>query len=247
MFPRPFSPQRAGIRTRDRGLPRLIRPQRQPDYVPMAEAQPIPRTRRGDVIENTVTGERAIVLVGTEDSQDGKVVAFLGVRPGGAVVGEHVHRTITERFRVVCGRLCVRIDGVESVLGPGDDLTVLPGTVHDWWNAGDEEAQLVVEIDPGRRFEIMLSTLFGLANDGLTNDKGMPHLLQAAVIAQEFRDVVEFVRPPRFIQRALFAVLAPIGRALGYRPTYERYLRPHARVEVVPELLALVDELPQAA
>jgi hypothetical protein len=93
----------------------------------------------------------------------------------------------------------------------------------------------------------MISTLFGLANDGLTNAKGMPHLLQAAVIADEFRDVVQFVRPPLFIQRALFALLAPIGRALGYRPYYERYLRAHAHCEPVPELLALVDEPAAAA
>ena len=45
----------------------------------------------------------------------------------------------------------------------------------------------------------------------------------------------------------LFAVLAPIGHALGYRPWYERYLRPHARVDVVPELLALVDDEQAAA
>ena len=217
------------------------------DYAHMVEAHDIPRTGRGDVIENTVTGERAIVLVGTEDSEDGRVVAFLGVRPGGAVAGEHVHSSLTERFRVVSGRLGVRIDGQKGELGPGDEMVVRPGVVHDWWNAGDEEAQVVVEVDPGRRFEIMLSTLFGLANDGLTNDRGMPHLLQAAVIADEFRDVVEFVRPPRSVQRALFGVLAPIGRALGYKPCYERYMRPYARCEPVPELLALVDDLAAAA
>jgi quercetin dioxygenase-like cupin family protein len=205
----------------------------------MPDARPIPRTRCGDVIENAVTGERAIVLVGTEESRDGRIVAFLGVRPGGAVVGEHRHPSISERFRVVSGRLCVRLDGEQSVLGPGDEVTVRPGAVHDWWNAGDEEAQVVVEVDPGRRFEIMLSTLFGLANDGLTNHRGMPHLLQAAVIANEFSDVIEFVRPPRAVQRVVFGALAPIGRALGYRPWYERYLRPHGRVEVIPELVAL--------
>lgn len=217
----------------------MIRPLSKPEYAGMSG---LPRTKRGDVIENTVTGERVIVLVGSADSGDGKVVCFMGVRPGGRVVGEHVHSSLTERFRVVCGRLGVRVNGVESSLGPGEELTVRPGVVHDWWNAGDEEAQVVVEIDPGRRFELMISTLFGLANDGLTNDKGMPHLLQAAVIADEFRDVVQFVRPPLFLQRALFGLLAPIGRALGYRPYYERYMRPHGRVDVVPELMALVDE-----
>lgn len=213
----------------------------------MARSHDLPRTRRGDLIENTVTGERAIVLVGTEDSADGRVVCFMGVRPGGRVVGEHVHPSLTERFRVVSGRLGVRIDGVESELGPDDELTVRPGVVHDWWNAGHDEAQVVVEIDPGRRFELMISTLFGLADDGLTNDKGMPHLLQAAVIADEFADVVQFMRPPLFVQRALFGLLARVGRALGYRPYYERYLRPHGRCEPVPELMALVDAPPLAA
>ena len=104
-----------------------------------------------------------------------------------------------------------------------------------------------MEIDPGRRFEIMISTLFGLANDGLTNDRGMPHLLQAAVIAHEFRDVAQFVSPPQALQRALLGPLAWIGHALGYRPWYERYLRPQGRVDVVPELLELADELSPAA
>jgi mannose-6-phosphate isomerase-like protein (cupin superfamily) len=208
----------------------------------MADARQIPRTRRGDVVYNNITGERAIVLVGTEDSDDGRIVAFLGVRPGGAVVGEHVHPSITEHFKIVSGRLCVKVNGAETTLGPGDEVTVPPGTPHDWWNAGDVEAQVVVEIDPGRRFELMLTTLFGLANDGLTDEKGMPHALQLAIIGKEFQDVIEFTSPPRFVQRVMFAILAPIGRALGYRPYYERYLRPHGHVEVIPDLLALVDE-----
>jgi mannose-6-phosphate isomerase-like protein (cupin superfamily) len=208
----------------------------------MVEARPLPRTRRGDVVYNNVTGERAIVLIGTEDSDDGRIVAFLGVRPGGAVVGEHIHPSITERFRVVSGNLCVKVNGGEAILRPGDEVTVPPGTPHDWWNAGDVEAQVVVEIDPGRRFELMLTTLFGLANDGLTDEKGMPHLLQLAVIADEFQDVIEFCSPPRLVQRAMFAILAPIGRALGYRPYYERYMRPEGHVEVIPELMSLVDE-----
>jgi mannose-6-phosphate isomerase-like protein (cupin superfamily) len=207
----------------------------------------LPKTHRGDVIQNDVTGERAIVLAGSADSRDGRIVCFMGVAPGGRVVGEHLHPTITERFRIISGRLCVRVNGAETILGPDDEVTVRPGVPHDWWNAGDVEAQVVVEIDPGRRFELMISTLFGLANDGLTDEKGMPHLLQLAVIADEFSDVVQFVRPPLLVQRLVFSALAPIGRMLGYRPVYERYMRPSARVDVIPELLSFVDERPAAA
>jgi mannose-6-phosphate isomerase-like protein (cupin superfamily) len=194
------------------------------------------------VFQNDVTGERAIVLEGAEDSADGRIVAYLGVRPGGAVAGEHIHPSITERFKVVSGELCVSINGAESILGPGDEVTVEPGTPHDWWNAGDQEAQVVVDVDPGARFELMLTTTFGLANDGLTDDRGMPHLLQLAVIADEFRDVIVFTDPPRPVQRLLFGVVAPLGRRLGYRAQYPRYTRPHGRVDVIPELMSLVDE-----
>ena len=41
----------------------------------------------------------------------------------------------------------------------------------------------------------MVETLFGLARLGHTDDKGMPNLLQLALIAQEFSDVVVFRSP----------------------------------------------------
>jgi hypothetical protein len=58
----------------------------------------------------------------------------------------------------------------------------------------------------------------------MTNARGIPNILQLAVIASEYRREMEFVKPPRALQHILFAVLAPLGRALGYRPTYP--LRP---------------------
>jgi mannose-6-phosphate isomerase-like protein (cupin superfamily) len=207
----------------------------------MDDPHALPRSRAGDVIENRITGERAIVLMGTADSDDDRLICLLGVAPGGAVASQHYHHSITERCRVVAGRLGVSVDGVEDELLPGDELTIHPGMVHNWWNAGDDEAQVVVEVDRARRFELLITTLFGLANDGLTNDKGTPHLLQLAVISAEFRDVIEAVRPPRLMQRVLFGLLAPIGQALGYRPWYDRYLRPQAHVELAPSLRELAE------
>lgn len=43
----------------------------------------------------------------------------------------------------------------------------------------------------------------------------MPNLLQLALIAQEFEDVIRFTHPPQFVQRLLFAVLAPLASLLG--------------------------------
>ena len=157
-------------------------------------------SRAGDVIENPATGERVVVRVGTENSGGGLLVTEGYVKPGGAVVGEHVHPDIEETFTVVSGELGFRIDGHESVAGPGERLQVPAGVAHDWWNAGQEEARVVVEIRPGARFEEMALNLFGLAQDGKTNAKGMPNILQAAIFAREFSDVLYFTRPPLWVQ-----------------------------------------------
>jgi mannose-6-phosphate isomerase-like protein (cupin superfamily) len=204
-------------------------------------------SRFRDVYENTVTGEYAVVLRGSEDRGEGPGIVHLTARPGAAVIGEHVHPHLQERFKVVRGRLAARIAGQLRNLGPGESATVKAGVAHDWWNASDSgEAHVIIEIDrpPGddsvdpSRFELLIGTLFGLANDGKVDRKGRPSPLQAAVIAREFADIIVFTKPPRAIQLAALSILAPLGKLLGYRATYERYSRPHGRVTPDPEILA---------
>jgi hypothetical protein len=50
-------------------------------------------------------------------------------------------------------------------------------------------------------------------------------MLQLALIAQEFSDVVVFRSPPPAVQRVLFGALAPIARWRGYRATYPQLSR----------------------
>ena len=153
-------------------------------------------SRAGDVAENPVTGERVVVRVGTEDSGGELLVVELFVGPGVAVAGEHVHPTIDEWFTVLEGRVGFRLDGRESIAPVGERLHVPPGTAHDWWNAGGEEARVIIEVNPAARFEEAVSNTFGLARDGKTNAKGMPNLLQVALFAREFEDVLYFTSPP---------------------------------------------------
>lgn len=176
------------------------------------------------VIENPVTGERGVVRQAPGPAGH-RLVADLYARPGAAVVGEHVHPTSTEAFTVVRGTLGIRLDGTERLATAGTRVVVPPGTPHDWWNAGDDTAWVVVEVDPGQRFESMIRNLFGLAVDGRTDATGRPGLLQAALFAREFDDVIRFTSPPRAVQRTLFAALAPLARLRGLRGSYPEYER----------------------
>jgi hypothetical protein len=97
---------------------------------------------------------------------------------------------------------------------------VPPGTPHRFWNAGEEEAHFLCEVRPALQFEQLIETMFALAADGKTNDKGMPNLLQLAVIADATFDTVRLPFPPAWVQRLGLSVLAPIGSLLGYMPVY---------------------------
>ncbi|MFM9845910.1 MAG: cupin domain-containing protein [Hyphomicrobiaceae bacterium] len=204
-------------------------------------------SRFGDVYENKVTREYAVVLRGTEDRGDGPMTVHLTARPGAAVVGEHVHPNLRERFTVVSGRLEAKVAGTLYRLGPGQSTVIEAGVVHDWWNPSDnEDAHVLVELEdaPGApagnlgRFELMIATLFSLANDGKVDRKGRPSPLQAVVMAQEFADVIVFTWPPRAVQRVIVALLAPVARFLGYRATYAEYCKPHGHVAPDAEILA---------
>ena len=188
-----------------------------PDPAAPPDLRPI---EPGEVWENPVTLERAVIVELPWLNDEGRVVADLTALPGARVAGEHLHPALHERFSVRGGELTMLRDGQRSVLRAGEEAHIEPGVWHDWWNAGDVDAVVRVEITPGERFAHMIETLFGLAREGHVNKRGMPDPLQLALFATEFSDVAVFRKPPAAVQRVLFGALAPIARRRGYRATY---------------------------
>jgi mannose-6-phosphate isomerase-like protein (cupin superfamily) len=200
-----------------------------------------PRDRRGQVFANPVTGERAVVLTDPRGHPDRVLVSHLYVTPGGRVAAAHRHPAITERFHVIAGRVGFLIGEEQRELGPGEEAEVPPGTLHDWWQVGEETAEVVVEVRPGDRFVEMVGTFFGLARDGKSDAKGLPRPLQLAVSARGYRDVMQIASPPAAVQAIVFGPLAALGRARGLEPSYERYLESDEVVDPDPRALALLD------
>jgi quercetin dioxygenase-like cupin family protein len=179
----------------------------------------------GEVWENPVTRERATILELPHHNPEGRVAAELIARVGAKVMGEHRHPGIVERFTVLDGELTVKRSGKTGILHRGETATIEPDVWHDWWNAGDQDARVRVEVTPGERFGHMIETFFGLARLGHTDASGMPHLLQLALCAREFSDVIVFRSPPLPVQRVLFGALAPLAHWRGYRATYPQLSR----------------------
>ena len=91
-------------------------------------------------------------------------------------------------------------------------MSVPAGVVHDWWNAGQRNLRARVTVTPPGSFAAMIGAVWGLAVLGRTTPKGIPRLLDAALLAEAFGQDIVFERPPRSVQRALAITVAPIAR-----------------------------------
>ena len=106
----------------------------------------------------------------------------------------------------------------------GEELTVMPGTWHRWWNAGDGEVRIRATVEPALDMESALLVFWGLCADGHTNAEGRPSPLFGAMLALAYRRELRLRPPPDAIQRLLFPPLAAIGRRRGLQRTIDRYL-----------------------
>lgn len=177
--------------------------------------------RPGDTIENPVTGER-LVFKKTSAETDGESVLFeCFVQPSGCVAAAHVHPFQHERFQIIEGAVTFELDGQELTARPGDVIRVPPGMKHRFRNTGETEARFACEVSPALGFEQLIETMFTLAEDGKVSRKGLPNPFRLAVIAKHHFDDVRLPFPPAWLQRLGLAVGGPLGRLLGYRPTYE--------------------------
>ena len=59
----------------------------------------------GEVLENPVTRERAVIIELPWQNASGRAVAEMTALPGARVVGEHLHPALHERFSVLQGEL----------------------------------------------------------------------------------------------------------------------------------------------
>lgn len=114
------------------------------------------------------------------------------------------------------GTLHFSIRGVAHVVPAGGKIVIPANTPHYFWNTGAEDAVAVQEFRPALRTEDFFATYFGLARDGLLNDRGLPVPLRTAVLTDAFWREIRVTRPPEAIQRLFAAILGPVGRRRGY-------------------------------
>ena len=167
-----------------------------------------------DVITNPISGQTVTFLSSTPEILRTRFV----VQSGRATDPRHIHPRQVETITVIEGRIrCSLPDKTEQVLEPEQRWEIPSGTPHTW-AAIDSYVKLQIDFRPALRTRHLMTRLFGLAEAGKTNSKGIPNPLQVSVVALEYQPEFRLASPPWGVQKALFAAVAPLARTLGYRP-----------------------------
>lgn len=169
---------------------------------------------------NPRTGQTLTFRQRTEDTNGSLLEIETFNEPHRLGEPEHIHPLQESSCDVLCGQLTFRIDGVEHVLKAGNGIAIPAGVPHHFWNGGDEVAHSLQAFRPALRTQQFFETWFGLARDGKLSDKGMPSLLQLAVMVPAFGDEMRPTSPPWPLLRMLCWLLGPVAHLRGYRSEY---------------------------
>ena len=150
---------------------------------------------------------------------------------GESAVPAHIHTAAVETFEILSGEARYRVGRLEESARKGDRLILPAGVSHVHpWSVSSEELHVrqTTEVNPPDSAGLVASlqalvTLFGLAGAGKVNRKGLPNLLQLAVLIRSTMPATYIAGIPIAVQRLLFGGLARIGEAVGYRTAYSEY------------------------
>jgi mannose-6-phosphate isomerase-like protein (cupin superfamily) len=178
----------------------------------------------GKEIRNSKNGQ-TYRFIQTAASTDGKILEMESEYvPNTPEPILHYHPRQDEYFKIREGEVTVKIGTEIKILHSGDELHIPAGTCHGMWNPTSRTAIVNWKTIPALETEYFFETITGLVNDGKTNQKGKPHLLQTAMTINRFSGMFRLVKPPYPVQKILFYTLRPLAWVLGYRAMYKKYL-----------------------
>ena len=129
----------------------------------------------------------------------------------------HVHYQETEEGQVIAGTLSAVLDGRRIRVGAGEMARFPAGSVHRWWNGGDDTLVFEGFAKPVVDLDLYLQAVFEVLNSGSAE---RPSLFYMAHVVWRHRRTQAIRLAPKWIQAILFPAIVLVGTILGrYRGT----------------------------
>ena len=170
-------------------------------------------------VTHTFTGETISFIKKTKQ----ELLIEVHLPPNAVGPPLHSHDRFTEQFTVIEGELTVTYKKEHLILTPGKTITVPLKEAHTFNNPSTKPVRFTVALTPGEGFEESVRIHYGLMEDGLTNDKGIPNnLFYTIYILYLQNTLVSGI--PIWIQRSLFRFIIQIGKRTGMYTSLNKYL-----------------------
>lgn len=168
------------------------------------------------VLHNRHTGERLELRRVARDGQVWlELKGTLPPRRQGPPL--HVHYQETEEGQVMAGTLSAMVDGRRIRVAAGEMARFPVGSVHRWWNDGDDTLVFEGFAKPVVDLDLYLQAVFEVLNSGSAE---RPPLFYMAHVAWRHRRTQAIRLAPQWVQAVLLPAIVLVGTALGlYRGT----------------------------
>lgn len=174
-------------------------------------------------IVNPLSGER--IVIQDRVAGEAPLTWDLYLEPGGRVPSSHAHPRQRESFTVLAGSMRFTISGRRRTVAVGERITVEPGVVHAFANAGRDTAHVLVETSPALEMAALLEAAAELAKEQQAAARAYPRLVDLALFMGEFDQEVRAPVLPALARLSMRAVAASArwtGRDGRYRRLRQR-------------------------
>lgn len=173
------------------------------------------------VITNPLIGDTVTFVKTSAETNGAYTLVEVILAPNGGN-GMHYHIDFDEAFEVIEGTLGIQLGKQVLHLQPGQSAVAMRNEVHRFYNPSPTEpVKFLCTITPAMQFEQLLRIAYGLANDGLTNKKGMPAILPLSIMFQKGGTYLPNL--PTRVQQAIFGFIARIAKRRGVDRALEKY------------------------
>ncbi len=177
--------------------------------------------QQGDTIENKRTGQRMTFLQTWKETNGTQLQIECFSPQSTTREPEHYHPYQENRFKIISGKLCFKINGKELIAVKDDVISIPKNVPHHFWNPEPATAHYIQEFFPALQIDVLFETFFALSRDKKLNKNGSPNIFRAALIMLRHEKEIRLAKPGWFIQKMFFRVLARMGRLLGYSSSYQ--------------------------
>lgn len=158
------------------------------------------------------TGESIEIIKSASDTGGEYLEGIVRLKENGEGPPRHRHPLQSEEFIVMEGKLVVECDGGKHELTVGQSFTVPANSPHRFYGADGQAVSFRAIVKPALNLEYFIEEIFEGSN---RRNAKAPSPFDAAYILGQMKGEYYLSDVPMFVQKAIFPIIAALGKAFG--------------------------------